>query len=233
MEKIGVRKLGIASGCKAGYDCLYCATTAWDAALKGSIVKNVWFRTVLEHCPVMNRNDERTYYSTYQINNSNIPEGINKDVRVVLSRPIHQNENLDKSVQGAHLYDQKLDKITKILDDAYRFVDSLHNRHQLFVSHNIKSDATNHLVSYISCYYDCMSAWGLGTYEVLLVRQLCKDPRIELDKKVYPGKTEAEWYTIRDFLEQTKDVADSEFEDIMNQQLKPLLLDTLKTLQFS
>ena len=176
--------------------------------------KSKILRTVIEKS-MMHNNDE---YSLYADSEEKMQKLIKvvvdkfsndyfSDPRVILTRPIYDIEleeglNVQKSINDC--FDEKVPDITILLDELHKAVDMMADYNML------KIDFSSFISMVIGTqYYDCMSG-GVSYPWIWVIRKICQialeSGLINLDKTVYPRGEGEPWYTLRDFLYETKNV---------------------------
>lgn len=154
------------------------------------------WRTILERSMMIN-NDETIHYTDAEATEYNGYNGPFERNVIMLSRPVFKEENLN--TQTTNPLDEKPSELTKLLDAAYKISQAwkFWERH----GHDLPHFIIEHIAY---SYYDCMSG-GMPYGEIQIARRLIQKLNIDLNKTIYPGKKNGGWYTVGDFMNDTKE----------------------------
>lgn len=168
------------------------------------------FRNIVE-ISVMINNDEEVFYTEDEQLSYEEKRSPFSDPKLMLSRPIFDLEieqGLDTTYKGKK-FNEKSPEITKFLD-AY------------FIIKQVASSdlSPSKIIAFHigTNFYDAMSG-GLPGHELAILRHvILNHEEVNLQEEVYPRHGEKEpWYTIADFLEETKDFDMSFLEKAIKQ----------------
>jgi len=129
-----------------------------------------------------------------------------------LIRRIFVPERLDTHYVGEAFNEVKPSKFTGVLDAAFSLTREIDVDKYLIEVGGKEFDVSKFLANTIArSFYDAMSG-GMPTAEMIILRQFCSHPSVDLDTRVYPRAEGEEWYTIRDFMEETEKHCSFEFK---------------------
>ena len=170
------------------------------------IIKSEMFRTVVE-MSCMSNNEEVILYTKRELTDNTevsfLARSSFDNPKIVISRPII-NKELEEGLKISkpiHSFDENPPMLTKLLD-ALVLIKKWSSGCKKSIT-ELEITPSFCIAMFIgSSYYDCMSG-GMPIFEILIFRELCKHPSVNLDEPVYPNKDD-EWRTIRDWLKDTE-----------------------------
>jgi hypothetical protein len=170
-----------------------------------------YWRNIAELSP-LNNNDEVVWFSLSEVDYKEFYEKAKEDAThhwcnptLVISRPVFEEEikdglSIHSNVKSLEFSEQP--EITNTLDGLYKLLVSLQNK--LRYDKTI-GNAINDTIAYE--YYDCMST-GMRIPAIIACRILIKQYSVDLSLETYPNGDQ--WYTLKDWMEETQIFKDGE-----------------------
>lgn len=176
------------------------------------------YRTLVSH-DIMINNNELVEYFSHKIT------GEESGGRLVLCREVFQEEldaGLDINYRGS-IWDEEIPKVTRVLDAYYRvrtFFEVWEDIQERTPDPSYTPMSLSTLLTHQIAinYYDCLSG-GCPSAMLSVFRHIIEKYNIDRSLEVYPS--DDKWYTIDDFMNDTKSV--ERFEDIIEECLMPSL----------
>ncbi len=170
------------------------------------------FRNIVERSAMTN-NDEWVSYT-----DSPMSPGDAAPHKLVISRPVYGFEvDAGLAIEGGSLWDMVDEPdATRLADALWRVKAAFDGYARAGMFGGDMAKAVVHEITF--GYYDCMSG-GCSTYVLSILRYACEEFNVSGDTNVYPGGPNG-WYTISDFLEDTKGMPD--IREVMGEGMKSL-----------
>lgn len=175
------------------------------------------FRWIIERS-MMSNNDEVVVHAdcdiTYEeFKTSKVKDALAdswSDPKLVFCRPVFEEE-LSRGLNTSYIgltYDETCPPLTRLLDDLHKLVRGVEACMKFF-KNPTPTNILSHIIAY--SYYDCMSG-GMPKGMMMACRDLVKRYKCDLTHRVYPKGSE-EWYTLGDWMSETKDFDELLFEE--------------------
>lgn len=178
------------------------------------------YRNIIEKSGMLNNNEWVLYTTEPLTHNSNIIKSISTsdfdDPRLMLTRPVYDIEYEEGLIikNPVFLDSENSPEITRLLDSLHIISDNIKFNKEISKKTKNKKHKENllnpsNLLSELVAanFYDCLSC-GMPKHTVAVIRYLMENYKtINWDTDIYPKRAPSkDWYTLRDFYNETKNV---------------------------